>query len=108
MKNIYLITAVIGTAMLIAPPAFALADEPWEPYPELLESRTLNVQDRPAYVGTGLSDTRKRVHIGGAPAPAFPNHDVDETGYVVGTAGPEKGHGDEYGSVLFDVGALRE
>jgi hypothetical protein len=108
MKNVYLITAVIGTAMLIAPPVFALADEPWEPYPELLESRTLNAQDRPAYVGTGLSDTRKRVHIGGAPNPAFPNHDIDETGYIVGTAGPEKGHGDEYGSVLFDVGALRE
>lgn len=104
MKNIHLFTAAIGAALLAAAPAFA---GPWDFNPDTAGG-ILEDLDRPAYVGTSLPDTRKRVHIGGTPNPAFPNHDIDETGYVVGTAGPEKGHGDEYGSVLFDVGALRE
>lgn len=103
MKNTHLITAVIGAAMMATTPAFA---GPWDGHPDM-ESSILNDLDRPAYVGTSLPDTRKRLHIGGAPNPAFPNHDIDETGYVVGTTGPEKGHGDQYGSILFDVGTLR-
>ena len=103
MKNIHLFTAITEVTLLAASSAFA---GQWDGNPEL-ESSILNDLDRPAYVGTSLSDTRKRVHIHGAPNAAFPNHEIDETGYVVGMAGPEKGHGDAYGSILFDVGALR-
>jgi hypothetical protein len=47
------------------------------------------------------------VYVHGTPNAAFPNPEIDETGYAVGTAGPDKGHGDAYGSILFDVDALR-
>jgi len=105
MKNTLLsFTAITGATMLVASLSFA---GHWDGNPDM-ESSILNDLDRPGYVGTSFSDTRKRIHIGGGPNSAFPNHDVDETGYVAGTAGPEKGHGETYGSVLFDVGALRE
>jgi len=103
MKITHLITAVMGAAALAATSAIA---GPWD-NPDTAGS-ILEDLDRPGYVGTSLPDTRKRVHIGGTPSQAFPNHDIDETGFAVGTAGPEKGYGDMYGSVLFDVGALRE
>ena len=103
MKITCLITAVMGAAALAATSAFA---GPWDFNPDTAGG-IMEDLDRPGYVGTSLPDTRKRIHIGGEPNPAFPNHDVDETGYVVGTAGPEKGHGDTYGSVMYDVGALR-
>lgn len=102
MKITHLIAVVMGTAALAATSAFA---GPWDGNPEL-ESSILNDLDRPAYVGTSLSDTRKRVYVHGTPNAVFPNHDIDETGYAVGTAGPDKGHGDAYGSILFDVDAL--
>ncbi|MBN8770561.1 MAG: hypothetical protein J0I46_03260 [Thiobacillus sp.] len=103
MKIAHLITALIGAAALAATSAFA---GPWDFNPDTAGG-IMEDLERPGYVGTSLPDTRKRIHID-VPNSAFPDHDRDETGYVVGTAGPEKGHGDEYGSVLFDVGALRE
>lgn len=102
MKISHLIKAVIGLSALAATSGFA---GQWD-NPDTAGG-ILNDLDRPAYVGTSLSDTSKRMQIGSAPNPAFPNHDIDETGYVVGAAGPEKGSGEMYGSVLFDVGALR-
>jgi hypothetical protein len=63
--------------------------------------------DTPAYVGTSLSDTRKRVFISGQPSSAFPDYDKDETGYPVGTAEAKPGQGDQYGLDLFDVGTSR-
>lgn len=103
MKNIHLFTTITGATMLVASSVFA---GQWDGHPDM-ESSILNDLTSPAYVGTSLADTRKHVHIGGTPNPAFPNRDIDETGYVVGTTGPEKGNIDNYGSVLFDVGALR-
>ncbi len=103
MKITRLITVVMGTAALAATSAFA---GQWDGNPDM-ESSILNDLDRPAYVGTSLSGTRKRVYVHGTPNAAFPNPEIDETGYAVGTAGPDKGHGDAYGSILFDVGALR-
>lgn len=101
MKNTYLFTAIIGATALATASAFA---GQWDGHPDM-ESSILNNQTPPAYVGTSLSGTSKRINIS-SPNSAFPNHDVDETGYAVGTAGPEKGNTDNYGSVLFDVGAL--
>lgn len=97
MKTTYLITAAIGAALLTTTSAFA---GPWDAKPA-----TAGVQgDRSAYVGTSLSAPRKRIFLEN-PNSLFPNPDNDNTGYIVGTAGPEKGKGEEYGSVLFDVGA---
>jgi hypothetical protein len=109
MKITHLFPAILSAAMLVSTPVFAdqafLFYETWDPSSSL-DSPAVNTRDRPAYVGTSLSDTRARQHIG-SPNSAFPNTDLDETGFVVGTAGPEKGNTDNYGSVLYDVGALR-
>jgi len=112
MKSTHLFPAILSAAMLVSTPVFAgqllsqvLTYDMWEPSSSL-DSPAANTQDRPAYVGTSLSDTRARHHIG-SPSKAFPNTDLDETGYAVGMAGPEKGNTDNYGSILFDVGAFR-
>jgi hypothetical protein len=93
MKVPHLITAVMGAAALAATSAFAGS---WDSNPDTAGG-ILEDLDRPGYVGTSLPDARA----------AFPNRDVDETGNLVGAAGPEQGQGDLYGSILFDVGALR-
>lgn len=77
----------------------------WDGHPDL-EQSILNDLERPDYVGTGLSETRSHIHVY-ATSRAFPNPDIDETGFATGMAGPEKGDADLYGSVLFDVGAMR-
>jgi len=109
MKSTHLFTALLSAALLASTPVFAeqsfIYYDSWEPSSGL-DSPAVNTRDRPAYVGTSLSDARARHHIV-TPSRAFPNADIDETGYVVGTAGPEKGNTDNYGSVLYDVGALR-
>lgn len=107
MKNMHLLTAVIGASMLVSMPVIAedLFYELLEP-DVIMDSPIASIRGQSAYVGTSLSDTRVRHHIV-APNSAFPNTDIDETGYVVGAAGPEKGNGDDYGSVLYDVGTLR-
>lgn len=108
MKSIHLFPTILSAAMLVSTPVFAdqvFFYEAWEPTSRM-DNPVANTPDRSAYVGTSLSDARARHHIG-SPSKAFPNTDMDETGYVVGTAGPEKGNTDNYGSVLYDVGALR-
>ncbi len=102
MKTTHLYASIIGAGMFAISSAFA---GPWDGNPDM-ESSILNELDRPAYVGTGLQETRARVYIYGALGSSFLSHDIDQTGFVVGTSGPEKGHGDRYGSVLVDVGAL--
>lgn len=100
MKTTHLYAGLISAGMLAATSVFA---GPWDGHPEL-EQSILNDLDRPAYVGTSFSASRERVHIY---SNAMQNHDIDPTGYVVGTAAAEKGHGDVYGTILFDVGAFR-
>lgn len=108
MKNLNL--SAVSAGLLGAGALLMLAATPtiagqWDGHPDL-ESSILNDDlDRPAYVGTGLSEPRARVYIYPARDSAFPNHDIDQTGFVTGMAGPEKGDGDLYGSILFDVGA---
>lgn len=92
-----LVSAICGTALLSLATAHA---GPWDTKPA-----TAGMQEnRSTFIGTSLPDPRKRIYLEN-PNSAFPDTDRDLTGYVVGTAGPEKGTGDEYGSVLFDVGA---
>lgn len=107
MKHTFTFTSLAVAGLLATTPAFA-ADQWLDPETESVISRDM---ERPGYVGTSyigtsLSDTRSRIHVFGEPNSAFPNHAIDETGFVIGTSGPEKGEGDLYGSVLYDVGAI--
>lgn len=97
MKATTLLSTLITTSLLVAAPVPA---GPWDGHPDMASS-ILNDLDRPAYVGTGLSEARPRVKI--YPS-AYTSDDLDTSGFVIGTAGPEKGAGDTYGSVLHDIG----
>jgi len=98
------LAGLLGAAALLMLAANPASAAEWD-NPDM-EGSILNDLDQPTYVGTGLSETRARVHIYGAPG-SFPNPDIDQTGFVTGTAGPEKGDGDQYGSILFDVGEMQ-
>ena len=104
MKTLnYFYAGAIAAGMFAAAPVYA---GPFDGHPDL-EHSVLNDLDRPAYVGTSLPDARTRVHIYSNSDGAFKNHDIDRSGFVTGASGPEKGYGDLYGSILFDVGTLR-
>jgi hypothetical protein len=108
MKNLTLKTLAAGLGasallMIAAPPAIA---GQWDNDPDLAMSILNDDLSQPAYMGTSMSE-RPRVYIYPGRDSAFPEQDVDLTGFVTGTAGPEKGGGDLYGSILFDVGAWR-
>jgi hypothetical protein len=104
LKSRIVAAGLLGAGALLMAVTPAVAGR-WDGHPDL-EQSILNDLDRPAYVGTGLAETRAHVHVYG-PSRAFPNPDIDETGFATGMAGPEKGDADLYGSILFDVGALR-
>jgi hypothetical protein len=106
MKSIdlkWVAAGLMGVSALLLVTAMPANASHWNGHPDM-ESSILNDHDRPDYMGTGLTDTRKRVFIYGAPDSAFPNSDLDTSGFVTGRAGPEKGDGDSYGSILYDVG----
>ena len=102
MKHTFTFTSLVVAGLLATTPVFA-ADQWVAPETEGAISHDM---ERTGYVGTSLSDTRSRIHVFGEPNSAFPNHAIDESGFVIGTSGPEKGEGDLYGSVLYDVGAM--
>lgn len=103
MKTIHYFAGLVAAGMLASTSALG---GPYDGHPDL-EHSILNDVDRPAYVGTSLPNPRMRVHIYPASDGVFKNQDIDRSGFVAGSAGPEKGYGDLYGSILFDVGALR-
>jgi hypothetical protein len=92
-----------GALLLGAPPVLA---GQWDGHPDLEMSILNDDLSRPAYVGTGMTE-RTRVYIYPSRGSAFPNRDVDLTGFATGMAGPEKGGAGLYGSILFDVGSYR-
>lgn len=104
LKHNAIKAGLLGAGALMMLAAIPASAAKWD-NPDM-EGNILNDLDKPAYVGTGLPETRARVHVYGAPG-AFPNADINETGFLVGTAGPEKGEGDLYGSILYDVGILQ-
>jgi len=104
LKHNAAMAGLLGAGALLLAAAPAVAGR-YDGNPDL-EHSILNDLDRPAYVGTGL-ETRERVRVYSNSA-AFPNPDIDQTGFVAGMAGPEEGVGDMQGSILYDVGALRE
>jgi hypothetical protein len=104
LKHHAAMAGLLGAGALLLAAAPAVAGR-YDGHPDL-EHSILNDLDRPAYVGTGL-ETRARVRVYPTSA-AFPNPDIDQTGFATGMAGPEEGVGDMQGSILYDVGALRE
>lgn len=79
---------------LLATPAFA--DKAW-PEGSDTSGHILN-DDRPSFVGTGMASEARQVKIYGSLV--GPDN---QDGFKVGNAGPEKGSGDNYGSILNDV-----
>lgn len=103
MKSLHFHAGMIGAGMLAAAAAFA---GPYDGHPDLEQSILNDNLDSPAYVGTSMQDARSRIQVYNV-SRTFPNHDMDETGFVDGTSGPERGQGELYGSILIDVGALQ-
>jgi hypothetical protein len=102
MKHTFTLSSLVVAGLLASASVFGV-DQWVDAEAEGGVSRDM---ERPGYVGTSLSDTRSRIHVFGEPNSAFPNHAIDESGFVVGTSDPEKGEGDQYGSILYDVGAM--
>lgn len=85
----------IATLSLLTAPAFA--GGVWKD--NLDTAGHILSEDRPAYVGTGMSDQgRQEVKIYGS----LVSEDIQD-GFKVGNAERENGRGDQYGSVLHDV-----
>jgi len=80
---------------LLTTPAFAAGawPESSDTYGNILND------ERPAFVGTGLSEQARQENIYGSLV--GPDN---QDGFKVGNAGPEKGNNDSYGSVLHDAG----
>ena len=108
MKHTFTFTSLVVAGLLATTPVFA-ADQWVAPEAESAISQEMEQLGYvgTSYVGTSLSDTRPRIHVFGEPNSAFPDPDVDDSGFIIGTSGPEKGEGDFYGSVLYDVGAMQ-
>lgn len=99
--NSKFLNSILAAGLLAATPVFA---GPYDGHPDM-EQSILNDLGKSAYVGTGKTVENRRIDpFHGALAG---NPDIDRGGFVVGSAAPEKGEGDLYGSVLFDVGAMR-
>lgn len=94
MRTIASIPAAFAVAMMASTAQAGVWDNPDT------MGGILHTLERPGYVGTSLADHRARLSVQRA-NPAFPNGDIDETGFAVGTAGPEGGHGDLYGHVVY-------
>ena len=103
MKRATLITSLIASGLL-ATSAFAGNFWAGEGNPDAY-GHVLNDMDKPAFVGTGFSmaSPRHDAYNGFTRS----NLDIDQSGYAIGGAGPERsygpwGHGnqDVYGTVL--------
>lgn len=84
-----------ATVALLTSPVFA--SELW-PGNSDTYGHVLN-DERPAFVGTGLSKQAREENIYGS----LVGPDIED-GFRIGNAGPEKGNQDSYGSVLHDAG----
>jgi len=100
MKSTKLFTSLIATGLLVATSAFAGpywgGDSNSDAY-----GYVLNDLDKPAFVGTGFSVASPRIDAYNGFTAG--NRDIDQSGFAIGSAGPEKGKGDNYGWVVLDV-----
>lgn len=101
MSSMKFFGGIIAAGLLAASPVLA---GPHDGNPDM-EQSVLNDLDKPAYIGVGKTVEMRRIDpFRGA---LSGNPDIDQSGFVVGTAGLERGEADLYGWVLYDVGALR-
>jgi len=99
MKTTTLITSLIASGLL-ATSAFAGTywggDSNTDAY-----GYVLNDLDKPAFVGTGFSVASPRIDAYNGLVASNP--EIDQSGFATGSAGPEKGFGDNYGWAVLDV-----
>lgn len=85
-----------AAASLLSTSAFAAGA-----WPESVDTygNILNDEDRPAFVGTGMAEQASKEKIYGS----LVGPDLED-GFRVGKAPREAGQGDQYGSILHNVG----
>ena len=89
--------SLIAAGLLAATSAFA---GPWDGHNEMQQS-ILNDLDKPDFVGTSMAESRPRISVYQG---AFSrNSDLDQSGFAVGAAHPERGQGDSYGWIVLDI-----
>lgn len=104
MKSTTLFTSLIAAGLMAATPVFAGTywggDGNLDAY-----GHVLNDLDKPSFVGTGFSVASPRIDAYHGFTAGSP--DIDQSGFAIGSAGPEKGYGpwghgnvDAYGTVL--------
>jgi hypothetical protein len=98
MKTTTLFTSLITATLLASAPAFAGT---WDDNIDMRDS-IINDLDKPAFVGTSMAVVKTRID----PYNGFAtgSSEIDQSGFAVGSAGPEQGHVDNYGWVVLDVG----
>lgn len=101
MKNTALLTSLIATGLLLASPASAASVEPFGGPTVDTSGHIIYDLDKTAFVGTGLAVARPSLDAYNGFTSG--NHDIDQSGFAIGRAGPERGQGDNYGWVVHDL-----
>lgn len=99
MKNTTLFTSLIAAGLLASAPALAGL---WSEGSSDTYGHVLYDLDKPTFVGTGFSVASPRIDAYNGLVAG--NHEIDQSGFAIGSAGPEKGFGENYGWVVLDVG----
>lgn len=98
MKRTTLITSLIASGLLATS---AFAGTYWGGESSDTYGYVLNDLNKPAFMGTGFSVASPRIDAYSGLTRG--NADIDQSGFTIGAAGPEKGHGETYGWVVLDV-----
>ncbi len=98
MKTTTLFTSLITATLLASTPAFAgtLGAGNGDLYGHVVLD-----QNYPSFVGTSMAIAQTRVDAYNGFTSG--NSDIDQSGFAIGGAGPEKGHVDNYGWAVLDV-----
>ncbi len=99
MKTTTLFTSLIAAGLLASAPAFAGL---WGEGGTDTYGHVLYDLDKPAFVGTGMAVAKTRIDAYNGIVAGNP--EIDQSGFAIGSAGPEKGFGDNYGWAVLDVG----
>lgn len=98
MKTTTLFTSLMTATLLASTPVFA---DSFGAGNNDLYGYIVNDLDKPAFVGTSMVTAQTRVDAYSGFTSG--NADIDQSGFAIGAAGPEKGHVDNYGWAVLDV-----